>query len=159
MDIKILVGALLLQLLALCLFSYEFIVSIFGFSQLDINWEVHEAIELISVAGLVIGSLMTLFYLRNTLRRNAKVEEQLSLASKSFHKVLLGKFEDWGLSDAESENALLIVKGFSIAEISKLREKSEGTIKAQNSAIYAKSGLAGRAQFASYFLEELTASF
>lgn len=61
MDTKILVGALLLQLLALCLFSYEFFVSIFGLSQLDINWEVHEAIELLSVAGLVIGSLMTLF--------------------------------------------------------------------------------------------------
>lgn len=159
MTPKILIGALAIQLLALCMYSYEFFISVFGFTKLEIRWEVHEAIELTSVIGLVFGSLMTLFYLRRTLDRNARVEEQLSLASKSFHKMLLGKFGDWGLSDAESENAMLIVKGFSIAEISQLRGKSEGTIKAQNSAIYAKSGLAGRAQFVSYFLEELTSSF
>ena len=45
----------------------------------------------------------------------------------------------------------------SIAEIAALRETKDGTIKAQSNAIYRKSGVAGRAQLVSLFIEELMA--
>jgi len=38
--------------------------------------------------------------------------------------------KQWGLSRSEKEVAHLSIKGFSIAEIAKLRGKSEGTAKA-----------------------------
>ncbi|MGH1413165.1 MAG: helix-turn-helix transcriptional regulator [Pelagimonas sp.] len=151
------VAALVVQAVALSLFLIEFVGTVFDFQILDISWELHEIIELISILGLVIGSAVTLMVLRNSQRRVAHVEEQLQYATEAFHSLVLQKFSDWGLSDAEQETALLMIKGFSIAEIAEVKSRSTGTIKAQNSSIYQKSGLAGRAQFMSYFMEELAA--
>lgn len=148
--------AVVIELGALTLFGIEFIGSVFGISIFEVSWKMHEIIELSSIVGLLLGAILSLVLLRTSMRRNRKVEEQLAYASRSFHKLLLAKFKDWKLSKAESEIALLIVKGFSVAEIAKMRGKSEGTIKSQNSAIYQKSGLSGRVQLVSFFLEELT---
>lgn len=156
MSDKRLLVALAIQLAALALFLVEFVGTVFDVPLFAVSWQMHEVIELASILGLATGSGLTLAVLRRSARRNARVEEQLKLASASFHSVLLAKFQQWGLSPAERETALLIVKGFSIAEIAELRGKSAGTIKAQNSAIYQKSGLSGRVQFVSYFLELLT---
>jgi DNA-binding CsgD family transcriptional regulator len=153
------IAALLLQLAALVLFLYDFAGTFFALPVFHMSWELHEIIELLAIIGLLVGSAMTLSVLRASLKRTARVEEQLQIAAKSFHSVLLSRFVEWGLTPAERETAMLIVKGFSIAEIAEIRGKSEGTIKAQNSAIYRKSGLAGRVQFVSHFIEELTAEF
>ena len=53
--------------------------------------------------------------------------------------------------------ALLLIKGLSLAEIAALRETREGTIKAQSNAIYRKAEVAGRAQLVSLFIEDLMA--
>ena len=159
MTDKLIIFAVVVELVALTLFTMELIGSIFGVAILEVSWNVHEFIELSSIAGLLLGAVMSLVVLRNSLNRNRRVEEQLAFASKSFHRLLLAKFEEWKLSKTEAQIALLIVKGFSVAEIAAFRGKSEGTIKAQNTAIYQKSGLSGRVQLVSYFLEELTQGF
>jgi hypothetical protein len=51
--------------------------------------------------------------------------------------------------------ALLGIKGAPIAEIAALRNTREGTIKAQNAAIYRKAGVSGRADLISLIVEEL----
>jgi len=153
---KLVLIVVIIELGALILFGTEFIGSVFGISMFEVSWQTHELIELSSIVGLLIGAVLSFILLRSSMRRNRKVEEQLAYASRSFHKLLLAKFKDWKLSKAETEIALLIVKGFSVAEIAQLRGKSEGTIKSQNSAIYQKSGLSGRVQLVSFFLEELT---
>ena len=56
---------------------------------------------------------------------------------------------------ALSRVALVVVGVFAIAEIARLRQTSEGTIKAQSNAIYRKSGVSGRTQLLSLFLEDL----
>ncbi|RIL10478.1 MAG: hypothetical protein DCC75_04295 [Proteobacteria bacterium] len=61
----------------------------------------------------------------------------------------------WQLTEAESDIAFLLLKGLSTAEIAKIRDTSERTIRNQTSDIYSKSGLSGRAQLAAYFLEDL----
>ncbi|MBV1864636.1 MAG: LuxR C-terminal-related transcriptional regulator [Rhodobacteraceae bacterium] len=159
MTEKLIIFAVALELIALSLFGIEFFGSIFGISSLEVSWNVHEIIELSSITGLLLGAILSLVLLRISLRRNRRIEEQLGYASSSFHELLVAKFEEWKLSKAEAEIALLIVKGFSVAEIAKLRGKSEGTVKAQNTAIYQKSGLSGRVQLVSYFIEELTQGF
>jgi DNA-binding NarL/FixJ family response regulator len=67
------------------------------------------------------------------------------------------QFQAWGLTAAEQEVGLLLLKGFSHKEIARLRRTSEATIRQQAAAIYQKANLSGRAALAAYFLEDLLA--
>jgi DNA-binding CsgD family transcriptional regulator len=65
------------------------------------------------------------------------------------------QFEHWALTPAEREIALLMLKGFSHAEIAGLRGTTEATVRHQARAVYQKSRLPGRTAFCAYFLEDL----
>jgi DNA-binding CsgD family transcriptional regulator len=65
------------------------------------------------------------------------------------------QFAEWGLSLAEREVALLILKGLSYKDVASARRTSERTVRHQAVAIYRKAGVAGRAEMAAFFLEEL----
>jgi DNA-binding CsgD family transcriptional regulator len=65
------------------------------------------------------------------------------------------QFEAWSLSPAEADVARLMLKGVPLRDIAELRHTSDSTIRQQAQAIYRKSGLAGRAELAAYFLESL----
>ncbi len=61
----------------------------------------------------------------------------------------------WGLTAAESETALLLLKGLSHKEIGNISGKSERTARQHAIAVYRKSGLGGRAELSAFFLEDL----
>jgi DNA-binding CsgD family transcriptional regulator len=61
----------------------------------------------------------------------------------------------WSLSAAEREVALLLLKGLTHKDIAALRDTSERTVRQQSLAVYRKAGLAGRAELAAFFLEDL----
>jgi DNA-binding CsgD family transcriptional regulator len=61
----------------------------------------------------------------------------------------------WALSAAEKEVAFLLLKGLSLKEIAVARGTTEKTARVQSSAVYAKSGLAGRSELSAFFLEDL----
>jgi DNA-binding CsgD family transcriptional regulator len=61
----------------------------------------------------------------------------------------------WELTPAEREVALLLLKGFGHKEIAALQDRSERTVRQHAVAVYRKSGLAGRAELAAFFLEDL----
>lgn len=63
----------------------------------------------------------------------------------------------WNLTPAEKEVAFLLLKGLSFKEIAVVRGASERTVRQQALAVYAKAGLAGRAELAAFFLEDLLA--
>jgi DNA-binding CsgD family transcriptional regulator len=65
------------------------------------------------------------------------------------------QFQQWKLTEAEREVALLLLKGLSLREIASLRETSERTVRQQSLAVYRKAGLAGRAELSAFFLEDL----
>ncbi len=65
------------------------------------------------------------------------------------------QLEAWRMSAAEKEIGFLLLKGFSVKEIAEVRQTSERTVRNQTLAIYAKANLAGRAEFAAFFLEDL----
>ena len=65
------------------------------------------------------------------------------------------QLEQWHLSAAEKEVAFLLLKGLSLKEIALARGTSEKTARVQSSAVYAKSGLAGRSELSAFFLEDL----
>ena len=65
------------------------------------------------------------------------------------------QFRDWGMTDAEQEVGLLILKGLSHKEIASLRGTTEATVRQQAQSIYARSKLPGKSAFSAYFLEDL----
>jgi len=64
-------------------------------------------------------------------------------------------FQEWGLSETEGEVALMLMKGHSHKSIAKLTDRSPQTVRQHASSVYRKSGLAGRAELAAFFLEDL----
>lgn len=65
------------------------------------------------------------------------------------------QFLAWGLSQAEKDVSLMLIKEFSLKEIAELRKTSERTVRQQAQEAYRKAGLDGRVQLAAYFLEDL----
>ncbi|MBT8447975.1 MAG: LuxR family transcriptional regulator [Gammaproteobacteria bacterium] len=65
------------------------------------------------------------------------------------------QFTRWQLTAAESEVALLLLKGLSHKEIAALRGGSERTVREQARAVYRKAELSGRAALSAFFLEDL----
>jgi DNA-binding NarL/FixJ family response regulator len=65
------------------------------------------------------------------------------------------QFRDWGLTSAEGEVGLLILKGLNHKEIATVRETSEATVRQQAQAIYRKADLPGKTAFSAFFLEDL----
>jgi DNA-binding CsgD family transcriptional regulator len=65
------------------------------------------------------------------------------------------QFEAWGMTAAEREVGLLMLKGLSHKEIAGLRATTEATVRQQAQAIYRKASLPGKTAFSAYFLEDL----
>lgn len=68
------------------------------------------------------------------------------------------QFDRWGMSAAEKDVGMLILKGLSHKEISNLRGTTEATVRQQAQSIYQKSDLPGKTAFSAYFLEDLITS-
>jgi DNA-binding CsgD family transcriptional regulator len=65
------------------------------------------------------------------------------------------QFDRWGLTAAEREVALLLLKGLSHKEIAVVREASVLTVRQQARSVYAKANLSGRAALSAFFLEDV----
>ena len=112
-------------------------------------------VEFAVVVALFAGIVVTAREVRCMLLRQRRLEVQLKMASGAFAEILEGYFDQWSLTPAEADVALLLIKGFSIHEIAGMRDTKDGTIKAQSNGVYRKAGVTGRAQLVSLFIEEL----
>jgi DNA-binding NarL/FixJ family response regulator len=79
----------------------------------------------------------------------------MTRASAAFMGMLTARFKEGELTAAEMAVALFAIKGLNVPEIAQLRETSEGTVKAQTAAIYRKSGVTGRPQLLSLFIDDM----
>jgi DNA-binding CsgD family transcriptional regulator len=100
--------------------------------------------------------------LRRTREALASHESELERWRVRARRLLRGLGEEideqmrsWGLSPAEREIALFLLKGYSTKEIAAQLGKSERTVRQQCSAVYKRSGLGGRAELSAFFLEDL----
>ncbi|KIN71546.1 helix-turn-helix transcriptional regulator [Sulfitobacter guttiformis] len=69
--------------------------------------------------------------------------------------VILRNATTWGLSQAEADVAIFVVKGFSNGEIAEMRGCAIATVKTQLGRIYQKSGLASRYQLIAFVTDEV----
>ncbi len=93
--------------------------------------------------------------LETARRDSAQWRQQTRRLVAGLGAAIAGRFREWGLSEAESEVGLLILKGLSLKEIANLRHTSERTVREQARAVYRKAGISGRAGLSAYFLEDL----
>lgn len=127
-------------------------------------------IVLQTLAALVAAPLVFLVW-RRARRRVEHLEQDLSRsrmeadrwrteardALEGLSLAIDHQFDRWGLTPAEREVGLLLLKGLSLKEIADARATSERTAREQARAVYRKSDLGGRAELAAFFLEDLLA--
>jgi DNA-binding CsgD family transcriptional regulator len=149
--------AVILSVQAICavFFVSDILFSVIGLRAQPISWQTRELLEIGAALGLVLGMVLGFLAFRRTWRRSERAEAQLRAARGAFMEVMEENFADWGLTAAERDVALFMIKGLSTSEIAGLRNTSEGTVKAQTNAIYRKAGVSGRPQLLSLFIEDL----
>lgn len=125
------------------------------------TWVMHigesDTLEYLITVVLAVSLLFTGKQLLALLTRQKRLEQQMQIASGAFAELLEAHFDDWALTPSERDVALMAIKGLSIADMARLRETKDGTIKAQCNAVYRKAGVTGRPQLLSVFIEELMA--
>ncbi len=146
---------LFLQVLCAAFLTGGTILTLLGINHRPIDWELRELLEVGAMLGLVFGAFLSVIVLTRILKRQKRAEDQLRQVSGAFMELMQTRFRDWGLTSAERDVALFAIKGLSTQEIASLRGTAEGTVKAQTNAIYRKSGVNGRPQLLSLFIEDL----
>ena len=154
-DFLALAVVLVVQIVCAAFLAGGAILTLLGIQHQPISWELKELLEIGAVLGLVAGAVVGIIVLKRSMRRQQRVEEQLRQVSGAFMELMQARFRDWGLTSAERDVALFAIKGLSTHEIAVLRGTAEGTVKAQTNAIYRKSGVTGRPQLLSLFIEDL----
>ena len=129
----------------------------------------HVVFETLMVAGaLVMATTLWLGWWRSahsaaTLRESlGRQLEERDAWKASAQAALAGlghaidaQFRTWRLTPTEREVALMLLKGYEHKEIAGLTGRSERTVRQHAGAVYEKAGLAGRAELAAYFLNDL----
>lgn len=128
-----------------------------------------EALELLLIIGTAGVTALLFSQFRAHREEQAALLEELDEARSQGHawrervqrhiiglsKAIQEQFDQWGLSVAEGEVAMLMLKGFSHKEIARLRDTSEQTIRQQARLVYAKANVNSRHAFCAFFLEDL----
>lgn len=87
-----------------------------------------------------------------------RYKEQVADLLRGLGDVIDQQMGEWGLTEAEREVAVLLLKGLSHKEVARARGTSERTARKQALAVYKKGGLDGRAGLSAFFLEDLLPS-
>ena len=150
----ILWGLFCIQALCCAYFVYDITLDWFRPTALNPLTD-SDLVEAIVTLVLFLGLAFTGTELKRALSHQARLTEQLQIASGAFQTVIEAKFTEWALTSAERDVALLAIKGYSIAEIADLRRTAQGTAKAQAASVYRKAEVSGRLQLISLFLDDL----
>lgn len=146
---------MMVQLVCGLFLAWDILSASLGVMSAPIAWIYYELAQVGAVLGLLLGTVASGFVLFLSMRRQHAAEAGLRLASGAFMDVLHERFVDWQLTPAERDVALFAIKGLSTSDIARLRQTSEGTVKAQTNAIYRKASVSGRPQLLSLFIDEL----
>lgn len=156
MNQKLPLIGLIVYCVSLIAFTIDFLSQVTGWKLLSaLPWVLHEIFTLLTLVGLCVG----MYFIVQSCRLNANntryLAKQLNAARGAFQSGIDSYFEQWGLSEAEKDIALLTIKGMTISEIAEIRNTKQSTINTQSSAIYKKAGVSSRAQLVSLLIEEL----
>ena len=146
---------LLVQAICALVFMADILLSIVGIYPVPLAWTTRELMEVGALLGLLLGLVFGGLLVWRSFGDLRRAEARLERASAAFIDLLNARFDEWGLTAAERDVALFAIKGLNVQDIARLRETSEGTVKAQTAAIYRKADVSGRPQLLSLFIEDL----
>ncbi len=129
----------------------------------------HVAFELLMIAAAGVGILAATLAWWGARRSVEELEESLERqraerdawrqsaesALEGLGRAMDTQFDAWQLTPAEREVGLLVLKGRSHKQIARLTGRSERTVRQHAASVYEKAGLAGRAELAAFFLEDV----
>lgn len=147
-----LAGLILLQALCSLFFIADVITDLRNSGSLG---DPHLILESTAAVALVAGVLFLMLELRRLLVRMGGMAAGLRAARGQMSEVMDAFFDEWHLTRAERDVAMMILKGLDNEAIARVRQTAPGTVRAQTASIYSKSATRGRAQFISLFMEEL----
>ncbi len=79
---------------------------------LEVGFDTHTIYEAITTLALILGVVFGSIEIWGTLVRVRRTEATLQLASGAFAQLVEARFAQWRLTPAETEVALLTLKGF-----------------------------------------------
>jgi len=129
----------------------------------------HLSVELLVMVLAAAGVVSLWRGLQSAERKAARLDHELEAARLEAERFRLeaaealrglgeaidAQFERWGLTPAECEVGLLMLKGLSHREVADARSIGEATVRQQAQALYRKSGLRNRSELSAFFLEDL----
>ena len=146
------------------------LIAVDGFDEPRSTGElVADSVETALIAAIAVAVAYVLFRQQLHHRERSELMRELSAARdegaqwrasareyvKGLGRAIDQQFAAWGLTPAEREVGLLLLKGLTHREIAHVRSTSERTVRQQSQAIYQKAGLSGRTALSAYFLEDL----
>jgi DNA-binding CsgD family transcriptional regulator len=135
-------------------FAYDIVSDVLDDSESLLHILV-ESVVFVATSSVLFVELRRVGRLKLEVRQE---QEKTARLSGELLAAMRREFSGWGLSPSESEVALLLIKGLSMKEVSRVRDVKERTIRQQATSIYAKSGCAGRHELAARFIEDLMSS-
>lgn len=114
----------------------------------------HMTLEILSVLGMGFAAYVLRAYVVHLRQQSLDTAQTISLLRGEFQNVVQAKFDVWNLTPAERDVTMLILKGLSISQIANARNTAPGTIKAQSTAIFRKTGVASKSELLSLFMDE-----
>lgn len=130
---------------------YERVIASNTPSFLDLT---HLFFEIFSAGALILAIRILVRQLRWLQARNAEQSQSLSFVRGEMDRFARRKFSEWNLTSAERDIAMYMLKGLSVAAIAAARSTAEGTVKAQTSNIFRKTGVSSRMELMSLFMDE-----
>ncbi len=146
---------LVVQAICVLIFVLDILLSVIGIYPAPLAWSTRELMEIGALIGLLLGLVFGAMLVWRNFADLKAAHARLDRASGAFFDLLNARFDEWGLTAAERDVALFAIKGFTVQDIARLRDTSEGTVKAQTAAIYRKADVSGRPQLLSLFIEDM----
>ncbi len=115
----------------------------------------HPMTEASVALALGFGIVVVALALLRSLRQARSQASALAIASGEFRRFIEEQFQQWKLTAAERDVAVMSLQGHEIEKIAAQRGAAVGTIRAQLAKIYLKSGVSNRAQLSAVFVERL----
>jgi len=120
------------------------------------------SVSLLAATYLARGWYQARVSLVETTRMSVALEEErrqwkerAAVLLSGLSDAISAQFDEWSLTPTERKVALQLLQGLSHKRIARMNEQSERTVRQHSVAVYRKSGLAGRAELAGFFLEPL----
>ena len=149
---------LLVKAVAFLFFLFDIIFDVRDHMLEAVMYETSELIHLLfegfAVVAIGAGIWLTFQYQKILKEQAENAEQSLYYLKNDFDTLLKKKFKTWGFTDAEREIAILVLRGFTNAQIAELRETKVGTVKVQIHKLIQKTNSVSRTDFMAVFMDE-----